>query len=90
MQTARYTLTPTPIRVDVSPDDSIAFRDLTVIAQEAGTLVACEDAASFATGARIPVTAGQAVTFDRIQGNEAVWLAAAADLDVDVIETGVA
>lgn len=90
MQIQRYTLTTTPVQVDVAADDSIAFRDLAIICQGAGNLTICEDASSYASGARMAVTAGQVVSFDRIQGNEDIWLASSDGLSVDVIETGVA
>ena len=89
-RTARYTLTTTPQQVDVAADDSIAFRDLAVICQEAGNLTICEDVDSYATGARMAVTAGQVVSFDRISGSEDIWLASSDGIDVDVVETGVA
>ena len=90
MQTARYTLTTTPVQVDVAADDSIAFRDLAIICQGAGNLTFCEDAASYASGARMAVTAGQVISFERISGTEDIWLASSDGLSVDVVETGVA
>ena len=90
-QTARYTLTTTPVQVDLADDDNIAFRSLTIFAQAAGTVVLCEDAASAATGARWPVTAGSALAIDKISDGEDIWIACeSGTLDVDVYEMGVA
>jgi hypothetical protein len=92
-RTARYTLTTTPTQLDVAADDNIPQRTLTVVAQEAGTVVVCDDDTTDPTteGARVILTAGSSITFDKISGGEDVWLAVAAGtLAVDVIETGVA
>lgn len=88
---ARYTLTTTPTKVNVAVDDSIAFRSLIAVAQAAGTVVVCDDAASFATGARFTLAAGGALTFSNLENGEHIWLAASTGtLAVDVLETGVA
>ena len=84
------TLTTTPVQVDTADDDSIAFRDLTISCQTAGNVTFCEDAESYATGARFTVVAGQVFTFSRIQGNEDVWVASSDGVEIDVYETGVA
>ena len=83
-------LTTTPVQVDVAADDSIAFRDLAISCQTAGNLTICEDAASYADGFRMAVTAGQVVSFDRISGSEDIWLASSDGVEVDILETGVA
>jgi allophanate hydrolase subunit 2 len=90
MRTARYTLSTTPQQVDVAADDNVAMRALAVFVQGAGNLTVCEDGDSYATGARLAVSAGQVISFDRIQGGEDVWLASSDGVAVDVVETGVA
>ena len=83
-------LTTTPVQVDVAADDNIAFRDLTISCQTAGTLVICEDVASYATGFRVAVAAGDLYPWDRISGSEDVWLASPDGVEVDILELGVA
>jgi len=93
LKTARYTLTTTPIRIDVTPDDNVFGRSLTVFPQASGTIVICDDVdtAPAVAGCRVPVTAGVGLNFTALTGGESVWVAVAAGtLDVDVVETGVA
>lgn len=85
----RFVLGEEPQQVDTTNDDELPNRSVTIVAQTAGTIVICENAEGFLTGARVPVIVGQSLNFDGLTGKEKVWLASPDAVAVDIIETGV-
>lgn len=89
LRTGRFDLTPVPQRLDYPDSDELPGRGVTVVPQENGTVVVCQDAASYATGARFKVVVGQPLIFEDVASREQIWLASPDNVSVDVVEMGV-